>query len=485
MNASHNERCRFPKGFIWGTGTSAYQIEGSPYADGKGESIWDRFSHTPGRVKNDENGDVACDHYNRFEADIALAKQLNLGAYRFSISWPRVQALGRGDFIEKGLEFYGKLIDCVIANGMEPFITLYHWDLPQALQDEGGWANREVGHLFAAYAAKMVERFGDRVTFWATFNEPWCSAYLGHAWGVHAPGLHDEKLAPQVAHNLLVAHGLATIAMRKVTKRPLQIGIVLNQSTPEPLTPEDAQRCEESWRWDFGQWLDPLFKGVYPASNAAQIGDLMASDLAIISQKLDYLGVNYYFRYVVSKDEVKHPLPGSEYTDMPWEVTPTALRTLLTRISKDYDYPTLYVTENGAAYNDVIAADGHVHDTKRLNYLREHIKQVRLSIEDGAKVQGYFAWSLMDNFEWAEGFGKRFGLLYVDYATQKRTIKDSGLWFAKTASSNSVEANCTAEVPSRQVSRRENTALENSLAGPVCAVLMLVLVYAYLFFSHH
>lgn len=476
MKANQKERCRFPDGFVWGTGTSAYQIEGAPYADGKGESIWDRFSHTPGRVKNNENGDVACDHYNRFEADIALAKKLNLGAYRFSIAWPRVQPTGRGEFNEKGLEFYDRLIDCVIANGMTPFITLYHWDLPQSLQDEGGWANREVGHLFAAYSAKMVERFGDRVTFWATFNEPWCSAYLGHAWAVHAPGIADEKLAPQVAHNLLVAHGLATMAMRKMAKRPLQIGIVLNQSTPEALHPEDAGKCEEAWRWDFGQWLDPLLKGYYPAGNAAQIFDLSPDDLAVISQKIDYVGINYYFRNVISNSKFSHPLPGSKYTDLQWEVTPTALRSLLTRISKEYDYPTLYVTENGAAYNDVIASDGRVHDWKRVDYLREHIKQVRLSIEDGAKVMGYFAWSLMDNFEWAEGYSKRFGLLYVDYATQKRTVKDSGWFFAKTAKSNCVDFGNF---------ERPQGKREDSYVGPICAIAFIALMYAFMLLMRH
>ena len=432
---------RFPDDFIWGTGTSAYQIEGAPFADGKGESIWDRFSHTPAKVKNDENGDVACDHYNRFEDDLRLAKQLNLDAYRFSISWPRVQPDGRGGFNEKGMDFYDRLIDAVVANGMVPFVTLYHWDLPQALQDQGGWANREVCSLFAAYAAKMVERYGHRVEFWATFNEPWCSAYLGHAWGVHAPGLADESLAAQVSHNLLLAHGLAAKAIRAAAKRPLQVGIVLNQSTHEPLnpeSPEDVQLAENIWKFDFGQWLDPLIKGVYPAEVAAKIGDLQDGDLAIINQKLDYVGVNYYFRNVVSKYGVTHPLPGSEYTDMPWEVTPKSLRTLLTRISKEYGYPTLYVTENGAAFNDVLGRDGQVHDTGRLNYIREHVKQVALCIEDGINVKGYFAWSLMDNFEWAEGYSKRFGLLYVDYATQARTVKDSGLWYAQTAATNSI-----------------------------------------------
>ena len=471
-------RYHFPDDFVWGTGTSAYQIEGAPFADGKGESIWDRFSHTPGKVKNDEHGDVACDHYNRFEDDIKLAKELKLDAYRFSISWPRVQPDGRGDFNEKGMEFYDRLINCVLANGMEPFITLYHWDLPQKLQDEGGWGNREVGQLFAAYARKMVERYGDRVTYWATFNEPWCSAYLGHAWGVHAPGLSDGKLAAQVAHNLLLAHGLATKAIRATTKRPLQVGIVLNQSTPEPLNPEDNELAEAAWRWDFGQWMDPLFKGYYPADVAAQIGDLQADDLSVINQKLDYLGVNYYFRNVLSKSPINHPLPGSEYTDMPWEVTPGSLRTLLNRISNEYDRPVIYVTENGAAYNDVMDADGQVHDAGRVSYISEHVKQVALCIEDGVDVRGYFAWSLMDNFEWAEGYGKRFGLLYVDYATQQRTIKDSGRWFAETADSNSIAL--VESWDGMDESAREPTAGEKFVTEAIFAVFMLAVVYGFL-----
>jgi beta-glucosidase len=457
-----NSRYKFPDAFVWGVGTAAAQIEGAHAEDGKGESIWDRFSHTPGKIENNDTVDVACDHYHRFEDDIKLAKELKLGAYRFSISWPRVQPDGRGELNEKGMQFYDRLIDCILANGLEPFVTLYHWDLPQSLQDEGGWGNREIGHLFAAYAAKMVARYGDRVTFWSTFNEPWCSAYLGHAWGVHAPGLKDEKLAAQVAHNLLIAHGLATRAIRATAKRPLQVGIVLNQSTHEPLNPEDVELAEASWRGDLGQWMDPLFKGSYPPEIAARIGDLQTDDLATISQKIDYLGVNFYFRVLISKGPVNHPLPGASYTDMPWEETPSSLRLLLNRLWKDYDCPPIYVTENGAAYNDVVEADGRVHDARRINYIREHVKQLALTIEDGVNVLGYFAWSLMDNFEWAYGYSKRFGLLHVDYATQKRTIKDSGYWFAETAASNSVEL---AFVVNEGVEEVAEEALEEGVNG--------------------
>jgi beta-galactosidase len=432
----------FPENFVWGSGTSAYQIEGAWDTDGKGESIWDRFSHTAGKVKNDENGDIACDHFHRFEEDIKLAKKLNLTAYRFSISWPRVQPLGRGDWNEKGLEFYDRLIDCIVENGLEPFVTLYHWDLPQTLQNElGGWGSREVLKLFAAYAGKMTERYSDRVKFWATFNEPWCSAYLGYAWGVHAPGLNNPPLASQVAHNLLVAHGLATVAIRAAAKQLLQVGIVLNQSTPEPLradNEDDLALAEAGWHWDLGKWLQPLLRGSYPDDVAADIGDIQPDDLATIYQPIDYIGINYYFRNVLSKEPIVHPLPGSEYTDMNWEITPASLGTLLRRISKEFNYPTLYITENGAAFNDEMDASGQVDDLKRTKYLHGHIQQVAQCIEEGINVKGYFAWSLMDNFEWAEGYAKRFGLVHVDYASQKRTIKNSGKWFANLAARNAI-----------------------------------------------
>jgi len=430
----------FPKDFVWGTGTSSYQVEGAWNVDGKGESIWDRFSHTPGKVKNGDTGDVACDHYNRFAEDILLAKRLNLNSYRFSIAWPRLQPNGRGEFNQHGLDFYDRIVDACLQNGITPFITLYHWDLPQALEDEGGWGNREVCELFAAYAAKCVERYGDRVKHWTTFNEPWCTSFLGYENGYHAPGKKDPKLAAQVAHNLLVAHGLAAQAMRKVAKKPIEVGIVLNLSITEPFhadDPEDVKLAEAAWRRDCGAYLDPLYRGTYPADHAAKIGDLREGDLKIISQKLDFLGINFYSRGIACKTDLPYPIPGSGYTAMGWEVSPWALRGLLTRIYNEYGHPTLYVTENGAAYDDVIDGD-KIADTKRLDYIREHVRQVALTIKSGVPIQGYFAWSLMDNFEWAEGYSRRFGIVYVDFETQKRTIKDSGHWFASAAKQNRV-----------------------------------------------
>lgn len=430
----------FPKDFVWGTGTSSYQVEGAWNVDGKGESIWDRFSHTPGKVKNGDTGDVACDHYNRFAEDILLAKRLNLNSYRFSIAWPRLQPNGRGEFNQHGLDFYDRIVDACLQNGITPFITLYHWDLPQALEDQGGWGNREVCELFAAYAAKCVERYGDRVKHWTTFNEPWCTSYLGYENGYHAPGKKDPKLAAQVAHNLLVAHGLAAQAMRKVATKPIEVGIVLNLSITEPFhadDPEDVKLAETAWRRDCGAYLDPLYRGTYPADHAAKIGDLREGDLKIISQKLDFLGINFYSRGIACKSELPYPIPGSSYTAMGWEVSPWALRGLLTRIYNEYGHPTLYVTENGASFDDVIEGET-VADTKRLDYIQEHVRQVALTIKSGVPIQGYFAWSLMDNFEWAEGYSRRFGIVYVDFDTQKRTIKDSGHWFANAAKQNRV-----------------------------------------------
>jgi len=434
----------FPRDFVWGTGTSAYQVEGAWNADGKGESIWDRFSHTPGKVASDENGDVACNQYHRFAEDIELARKLNLNAYRFSIAWPRVQPGGRGAFNEAGMDFYDRKIDALLRAGLEPYITLYHWDLPQELQDIGGWTNREVCKLFADYAAKMVERYGDRVKFWTTFNEPWCTTFLGYAWGIHAPGLKDDKAAAQVAHNLLLAHGLACIAARAAAQQAIELGIVLNLTITEPLHPqndEDVKKAEAGWRRDCGYYLDPLLRGVYGPGVTDDIAEIEPEDLAIINQPMDYLGINYYMRSVVSNAPIPSPIDGHEYTQMGWEVYAPALRTLLTRIDKDYRdayLPKIYVTENGAAFEDKLV-DGVVDDPRRLNYLATHIEQVGLAIADGVDVQGYFAWSLLDNFEWAEGYARRFGIIYVDFESQERTVKNSGKWLAQVAAANSLQ----------------------------------------------
>ncbi|HNG75645.1 MAG TPA: GH1 family beta-glucosidase [Candidatus Obscuribacter sp.] len=430
----------FPPNFVWGTGTSAYQVEGAHDQDGKGESIWDRFCRSPGNVKNGDTGNIACDQYHRFAQDMELCRRLNLGAYRFSIAWPRVQPLGRGALNEKGMSYYDRLIDELLALGIEPVITLYHWDLPQALQDDlGGFAHRDTVQHFADYTEAMVHRYSDRVKFWTTLNEPWCSSFLGHQTGYHAPGIKDPLIAAQVAHNLLLCHGAGTIAARAAARQKLDLGIVLNLTISEALNPADAHLADKAFARDCGFYLEPLLRGKYSQAALAGIKDFKEQDLRLINQPMDYLGINYYARSLVSSTGKTHPVPGAEYTQMGWEVHPQALRRLLNRIRKDYpEVPPLYVTENGAAYEDLVTQAGRINDTKRLEYLRRHIEQVALAIEDGVDVRGYFAWSLLDNFEWAEGYDRRFGIVHVDFATQERRIKDSGLWYAETARSNKI-----------------------------------------------
>jgi beta-glucosidase len=434
----------FPKNFLWGAATSAYQIEGAWQADGKGESIWDRFSHTPGKVYRGQTGDVACDHYHRYQEDIALMRQLGLRAYRFSTAWTRVLPTGRGPANQAGLDFYDRLVDGLLAAGIEPFLTLYHWDLPQALQEQGGWGERATAYLFADYAALLARRLGDRVRFWATFNEPSVVAYNGYRTGDHAPGLQDERLARQVAHHLLVAHGLATQALRSINPQ-FQVGIVLNLWPYDPASPspEDAAAAELAWQINETWFIDPLLRASYPPVGWPAAGEhipqVQPGDLAIIAQHLDYLGVNYYSRHVVGAQGLVSPVPGSEYSEMDWEVCAPALFRLLTRLQGDYHLPPLYITENGAAFPDMLSADGSFHDARRLEYLREHFIQTQLAIQAGVDVRGYFVWSLIDNFEWAHGVSKRFGLIHVDYETQKRTVKDSGHWYAQVIASNQVD----------------------------------------------
>lgn len=454
------KRFQFPENFVWGTGTSAYQIEGAWNEDGKSPSIWDEWAHHAGKVKLGHTGDIACDHYHRYRQDVALMKKLNIDAYRFSIAWPRVQPDGR-KLNEAGMAFYDRLIDSLLEAGIAPYITLYHWDLPQILQERfGGWASRDVLNFFADYSAQMVARFGDRVETWSTHNEPWCTAYHGYAWGVWAPGIADEKVGAQVHHNLLVSHGLATQAMRAAAPRPIKIGIVLSLSSHEPLREEDRLLAQEASDWQDGVWFDPLYKGTYPAKFIESIGDFQAADLQTISQPIDYLGVNFYFRVVHSHSQPIHPIAGSQYTAFNWEVTPASLRRLLTHISQKYDAPTLYITENGAAFEDEIRGGRLLADKDRKEYLRQHISQMALAMQDGANVKGYFAWSLMDNFEWNEGFTKRFGIVHVDYQTQKRTIKASGKWYSKLALSNTIDLPTTK--PEENVTMTANTATASS-----------------------
>ena len=433
----------FPHNFLWGAATASYQIEGAWNEDGKGESIWDRFSHTPGKVKNDGTGDVACDHYHRFEEDIALMRRLGLKAYRFSTSWSRILPSGRGRINPKGLDFYDRLVDSLCAANIEPFLTPYHWDLPQALQDEGGWANRNTCYAFADYATIMVKRLGDRVKYWATFNEPGVVAFEGNLNGGHAPGIQDPNTAYQVSHHLLVAHGYALQAMRAANPK-INAGIVLNLWMADAATnsPEDVAAADTAWERSETLFLDPLFKGCYPTSTYDLIGENMPKiqdgDMALIAQNLDYLGVNFYSRNLVAADGNIEPVPGSEYTEMGWEVCAPALRRMLVKINNNYHLPPIYITENGAAFNDEVSADGKVHDERRLDYLKNHFIQTRLAMQDGVDVRGYMVWSLFDNFEWAEGYNKRFGIIRVDYENQKRTIKDSGEWYAQVIRTNQI-----------------------------------------------
>ena len=438
----------FPQGFLWGAATAAHQIEGAWDADGKGESIWDRFNHTPGKIQDGDTGDVTCDHYHRYQEDVALMRQLGLAAYRFSISWPRVLPAGRGAVNPAGLGFYDRLVDELLEANIRPFVTLYHWDLPQALQDLGGWPHRDTCGYLADYAALMVRHLGDRVRDWVTLNEPYVSAFIGYREGRHAPGVRDDKLALQAAHHLLVAHGLAAQAIRATAPSPLQtqVGIVLDMFPTETDTDLDEDRAmvKQAWERGTGWLLDPLTRVCYPPEALQAYGadapDIRPGDMALIAQRLDFLGVNHYSRNLVRNGQLVQPVPGAEYTQMGWEVHPAAFRRLLVRLKRDYTLPPLYITENGAAFPDEVSPDGGVHDVRRVSYLREYFTQARLAMEDGVDLRGYFVWSLLDNFEWSFGYSKRFGLIYVDYVTQRRTIKDSGKWYAEVIARNGVEA---------------------------------------------
>ncbi len=434
----------FPSDFLWGAATASYQIEGAWDADGKGESIWDRFSQTPGKITNDDNGNVACDHYHRYPEDIAIMKHLGLKAYRFSISWPRILPQGWGLVNPAGLDFYDRLVDALLEAGIEPYATLHHWDLPQALFEKGGWANRENLPFFADYAAVLVKRLGDRVTQWATFNEPGVIAWAGFVSGDHAPGIKGDMFtAIRMCHNLLVAHGMATQAIRAADSRA-RVGIVINLWPIEPASddPADVALAEQAWNQRETIFMHPLFKGYYHPALGGEPGDtaflIHPGDMALISQELDFFGLNYYSRVVLGTQGHVEKVEGSEYTEMGWEVYPQAFRRLLNRINQDYDLPPIYITENGAAFPDEVSPDGKVHDERRLAYLRDHFIQTRLAMQDGVDVRGYFVWSLLDNFEWGHGYSKRFGIVRVDYETLQRTVKDSGEWYRGVIASNQV-----------------------------------------------
>jgi len=444
----------FPKDFIWGAATASYQIEGAYQEDGKGESIWDRFSHTPGKVENGDTGDIACDHYHKYREDIALMKEIGLDSYRLSISWTRILPEGKGELNQAGLDFYRKLINELIDAGIEPAITLYHWDLPQALQEEGGWANRDTIKYFVEYAEILFKEFGDIVPRWITHNEPWVVAFMGNSTGEHAPGFKDHKLALQVAHNLLVSHGLAVKKFRELGLSA-EIGITLNMNSVYPLTDskKDQQAAEIMEDYINDWFLDPLYKGRYPEKLAKMYKEkygeieIEDGDMDIIQEKTDFLGINYYTRALLKHNpdsdffQIDHVRPeDSEYTAMDWEVYPKGLYDLLIKLNREYTDQDLYITENGAAFDDKIGEDGRVDDKKRIDFLKNHFISAHKAIEDGVPLKGYYVWSLMDNFEWAFGYNKRFGIIHVNYDTCERTLKESAHWYKEVIANNSVEA---------------------------------------------
>jgi beta-glucosidase len=454
----------FPRDFLFGTATAAYQIEGAAHEDGRTDSIWDAFSRVPGAVVDAHNGDVACDHYHRYESDVELMAELGLQTYRFSTSWSRVRPDG-GPVNPKGLDFYSRLVDSLLEKNIKPWLTLYHWDLPQTLEEKGGWANRDTAAHFADYAASVHEVLGDRVDAWTTLNEPWCASFLSYIGGEHAPGRQDPEAGLAAGHHLLLAHGLAVQTLRSLDPT-LQLGITLNLTVADPVDPTSEGDLDAARRID-GQFnrffLDPIFRGSYPDDVLADVAHLgfdayvLPGDLDVISTPIDALGVNYYHGEAVSSTPVanqmstaapserpkRSPFPAAEgvywhkrplpVTAMDWEVQPEGLTRLLKRIDAEYTGTAvkLSVTENGAAYNDVVADDGVVHDADRTEFLRLHLDAILDAIDEGVNVYGYFYWSLMDNYEWAWGYHKRFGLVRVDYDTLERTPKHSALEYKR------------------------------------------------------
>ncbi len=434
QNQSADSASIFPDDFVWGVATSAYQIEGAAAEDGKGDSIWDSFCRQPGVIADSSDGSVACDHYHRWAEDLDMIAALGVDVYRFSISWPRVRPGGSGAWNEAGLAFYERLVDGLLARGIKPYVTLNHWDLPDELQAGGGWANRDTVHLFVEYALGIHARLGDRVVSIATHNEPWVVATLGHESGVFAPGVKSRRIASQVAHHLLLSHGMAFRALRE-HGCTAKLGIVLNLAPMHPATDSAADLAKATLedgrliRW----YMDPLFKASYPQDVLDYLGDdapqVLAGDMQIIASPMDFLGINYYSRSVVSAGEPWDVnSSGRDVTDMGWEVYPEGLTELLLRLHSEYPVPPLFITENGGAFNDKMES-GQVHDARRISYIRTHIAAMAEAMRQGVQMGGYMVWSLMDNFEWASGYEKRFGIVHVDYETQVRTLKDSALWY--------------------------------------------------------
>jgi beta-glucosidase len=451
---------RFPDGFLWGAATSSFQVEGAVHQDGRGPSIWDTQCHDTTLVRDGHTGDVAADHYNRWEDDVEMMAELGLKAYRFSVAWPRIQPTGTGPANQAGIDFYSKLVDRLLEKGISPAATIFHWDLPQALEDVGGWPARDTAYRFADYAAIIFAALHDRVPMWATLNEPWCSSLLGYADPSHAPGHSDPVEAVRAIHHLNLAHGLAVKAMREIDPGPQQ-GVVLN---PTPIhvvgDDPDGAAADGARRYDALRnrvWEEPMFLGRYPGdaiADLAAFGGLPVEegDLELIAQPLDWLGVNYYnddfLRAVPGGAWAATPgmhdaagfAPGPEHTDMGWPITPDGLRVMMVEKAAKYaNLPPIYITENGCAYDDPVV-DGACHDPRRVKYLDAHIRAVHAAIDEGVDVRGYFQWSLMDNFEWSHGYHKRFGMVHVDYDTLARTPKDSAYWYRDVIARNGLEA---------------------------------------------
>lgn len=443
---------QFPEGFLWGVATSAYQVEGASHEDGRGPSIWDSFCRTPGKVYGEHNGDVACDMYHRYPEDVKLMAEMGVRAYRFSIAWPRIFPNGDGELNEAGLAFYHRLVDELLKYGIEPNCTLYHWDLPQALQDRGGWENREtIGH-FVRYAETVFRSLGTKIKMWGTINEPWCASFLSHYLGVHAPGKTSLQTGVDVAHHILLAHGLAVRKFRELGLTG-QIGLVPNTEWAEPYSTKEKD-VEAAWRQRgfLNEWfIRPVMTGRYPdklvewfRARGAEV-PILDGDMEAISEPIDFLGINYYtgsfgrYREGAGLFDYEPVDIGWARTDIGWNIYPQGLYNVLTYIKQEFGDIPIYITENGACYNDEPDTDGLVRDTGRLEYLRVHLTQLHRAIESGVNVKGYFCWSLMDNFEWAFGYSMRFGIVHVDYETQKRTLKESGKWYSRVVKENRLE----------------------------------------------
>lgn len=434
-------RTDFAHDFLWGCATSSYQIEGAGSEDGRAESIWDRFAATPGKVRDGSNGSVACDHYHRWPEDLDIARDMGLDAYRFSIAWPRIFSEAGGQPNERGLDFYSRLVDGMLERGLQPWATLYHWDLPQFLQDQGGWNERATVDAYLAFVDAMTRRLGDRVQHWITHNEPWCTAMIGNFEGLHAPGLTDFKTALQVCHHVLLSHGKA-VPLIRANVPDAHVGISLSLHPVRAASDSAADQAAAArhdglrYRW----FLDPLYGRGYPAGTMAQVGGaaptVLPGDMEAIAVPTDFLGVNYYFPETIADAPDCEPLgtrvlapAGVETTALGWEVAPEGMAELLERIENDYHPGDMYITENGACYDDEVDARGEIDDEDRRRYLQQHLAALNNAIASGVKVKGYFAWSLIDNFEWAEGYLRRFGLVHIDYATQQRRLKASGKWY--------------------------------------------------------